>query len=777
MKTITKVFEKVKTRIKARPKITIQTLTKYAVIFATMVLFANAKMIGGLSPFSLGFFVGLVFAKQNMFVIAPLYVLAALTGDFSTNSLIFAISPIIVLSVVYIIFYRMSRSVGLAVLTVASLVSMIPYMVITLIATDAYLTVFLNVLLTVFFAYCSQIGLYALLLRGVNFRLSLDELVSLSTLLLAVSLSLFSNPIFGFNLFFVFFCFVTLFLTFSFPPSITLLASVIMGLGGTLVSGDISLVAVCVLLSATSVVLKDFTKYASALGIILVDSLLALYVGIVSFDYFQLIAVAVGVALFLLVPRTIMQTLAAALGGLNSGRASRTIVNQNRVELSSKLQNVSRVFWNMSALLSSSNPSAERYKPDKLAESIACSYCTNCADHESCFSALGTDTRGVLLPMVEASLSRNKVTILDMPPFITSRCSHMQGLVNTINHTGEKAKHELGSLNDTTESRMLISEQFGGVSVVLDTLAKDIKKRVSFSPDREAKITRELARHNIIAKEVVVYGDGKGCQVTLVVREGDTNKLVLDKLVSNALGCKMERVPQELTTRDAHHQTGEWRIVQLQTAPLYNVAFGIAERKRETEDVSGDSKIITNLSDGKQLIALCDGMGSGKNALNSSATAIALIENFFRAGFESPLVLSLINRMLALRNSDDYSTLDLVVVDRMTGELDLVKMGAADSFIVHGEEIQVIESGTPPVGILDKITPITMRITMQDTDMVVLVSDGICDNLTSDGVAAVIERTNSLNPQTLADALITEAVARGATDDCTAVVFRLVTKV
>ncbi|HKL93711.1 MAG TPA: SpoIIE family protein phosphatase, partial [Clostridia bacterium] len=577
--------------------------------------------------------------------------------------------------------------------------------------------------------------------------------------------------------FFVFFGFVILFLTFSFPPSITLLGSVIIGLGGTLVSGDISLVAVCILLSATSVVLKEFTKYASALGMILVDTLLALYVGISSFDYFQLIALTVGLILFLCIPRNVVQTLAAALGGLNGGRASRTIVNQNRVELSSKLQNVSRVFWNMSSLLSSSNPTAERYKPDKLAESIACSYCSNCADCESCFSALGTDTRGVLLPMVEASLTRNKVTILDMPPFITSRCSHMQGLVNTINHTGEKAKHELGNLKDTTESRMLISEQFGGVSVVLDTLAKDIKKRVSFSPDREAKITRELARHNIIANEVVVYGECKGCQVTLAVREGDTNKLVLDKLVSAALGIKMERVPQELALDEARkYQTGEWRIVHLQSAPLYNVAFGIAERKRETEEVSGDSKIITNLSDGKMLIALCDGMGSGEGAMNSSATAIALIENFFRAGFESPLVLSLVNRMLALRNSDDYSTLDLVVVDRMTGELDLVKMGASDSFIVHGEEIQVIESGTPPVGILDKISPVTMRITLQDTDMAVLVSDGICDTLSSDGVATVIESTNSLNPQTLADALISAAVTQGAQDDCTAVVFRLVVK-
>ncbi|MDD4840249.1 MAG: SpoIIE family protein phosphatase, partial [Clostridia bacterium] len=358
-----------------------------------------------------------------------------------------------------------------------------------------------------------------------------------------------------------------------------------------------------------------------------------------------------------------------------------------------------------------------------------------------------------------------------------SRCNHMQGLVNTINHTSEQAKKELASLNETTESKLMISEQFGGVSVVLDTLSKDIKKRVSFSPEREAKITRELARHNIIANEAVVYGEGKGCQVTLVVRKGDTNKLVLDKLVSRALGQRMERIDDDYSTDEARrYLTSEWRVVHLQSAPLFNVAFGIADHKREGENVCGDSKIITKLEDGKLLIALCDGMGSGENAMTSSTTAISLIENFYRAGFDSSLVLSLVNRLLALRNSDDYSTLDLVVIDRMTGDLDLVKMGASDSFIVHGEEIQVIESGAPPVGILDKISPVTMRISLYDTDMAVLVSDGICDTLTTDGVAATIDNTNSLNPQTLADALVDAALSQGASDDCTAVVFRLVTK-
>ncbi|MDD4840250.1 MAG: hypothetical protein PHE93_06275, partial [Clostridia bacterium] len=461
METLSLSIERAKSRVKARPKLTLKVITKYSVIFALMVLFANAKMAGDLSPFSLGFFVGLVFAKQNMLVLAPLYILAALTGDFSTQALIYASAPIIILAIVYIIFFRLSRSVGIITLTLCSLVSMTPYIVLTLLTSDVYLTVSLNVVLTVFFAYCSQIACYAVLLRGVNYRLSLDELISLSALLLAISISLFSNPIFNFNLYYVFLAYSILFLTFSFSPSIPLFASVIMGLGVALASGNIAFIATAILLSTASVGLKSFTKLASASAMLLVDALLALYVGVASFDYLELIAIASGLMLFVLTPKNIVQSLASALGGLNGGHATRTIVNQNRVELSSKLQNVSRIFWNMSSLLGSSNESAGRYSAEKLSESIACNYCANCSDKDSCFSALANDTRGVLLPMVEASLCRDKVTILDMPPFITSRCNHMQGLVNTINHTSEQAKKELASLNETTESKLMISEQFG----------------------------------------------------------------------------------------------------------------------------------------------------------------------------------------------------------------------------------------------------------------------------------------------------------------------------
>ncbi len=49
------------------------------------------------------------------------------------------------------------------------------------------------------------------------------------------------------------------------------------------------------------------------------------------------------------------------------------------------------------------------------------------------------------------------------------------------------------------------------------------------------------------------------------------------------------------------------------------MAIGIAEKTKDKSDVSGDSVLNIRLKDGKYLVALSDGMGSGEEAKNKVA--------------------------------------------------------------------------------------------------------------------------------------------------------------
>jgi len=57
----------------------------------------------------------------------------------------------------------------------------------------------------------------------------------------------------------------------------------------------------------------------------------------------------------------------------------------------------------------------------------------------------------------------------------------------------------------------------------------------------------------------------------------------------------------------------------------YIIQTGIAKAKKEDSIVSGDNISQTRLGDGKYMLAISDGMGSGANARRNSKIAISML--------------------------------------------------------------------------------------------------------------------------------------------------------
>ena len=91
------------------------------------------------------------------------------------------------------------------------------------------------------------------------------------------------------------------------------------------------------------------------------------------------------------------------------------------------------------------------------------------------------------------------------------------------------------------------------------------------------------------------------------------------------------------------------------------------------------------------MLALSDGMGSGLRAAKESKTTINLLENFFEAGFNKEIALKTINSILMLRSSDEmFSTIDLTIFDKYSGEAEFIKIGAVSTFIKTQGKVDVI---------------------------------------------------------------------------------------
>ena len=137
------------------------------------------------------------------------------------------------------------------------------------------------------------------------------------------------------------------------------------------------------------------------------------------------------------------------------------------------------------------------------------------------------------------------------------------------------------------------------------------------------------------------------------------------------------------------------------------------------------------------------------------------------------MVLSLINKLLSLRNSEDFQALDMGVVNLRTGAVDFIKMGAPQSLIRRKEGFEIIEGASLPMGILDNVRPSVSRKILSDGDMLVLVSDGITEAIGIEGVARMVELNKTSNPQTLAELILADAQEVSKMDDMSVLCGRL----
>lgn len=157
--------------------------------------------------------------------------------------------------------------------------------------------------------------------------------------------------------------------------------------------------------------------------------------------------------------------------------------------------------------------------------------------------------------------------------------------------------------------------------------------------------------------------------------------------------------------------------------------IGISRTTKQDSKISGDSLIQTRLNDGKYLIALSDGMGSGNEAKKASKTAITMLEKLLSSGFDKDTSLRLINSsLLSLGKDDMYATLDIAVLDLYEKKLEFVKNGACPTFVKHNRNVEVLKSISLPSGILNEIDLVVNDRQLEDGDIIVMCSDGIIDS-------------------------------------------------
>lgn len=341
-------------------------------------------------------------------------------------------------------------------------------------------------------------------------------------------------------------------------------------------------------------------------------------------------------------------------------------------------------------------------------------------------------------------------------------------IVKILNYSYRMSKINFIWKKKMDESKKNVSSQLKGVSEAISKMAEDIKQKDEdiFAKQKE-EIKRLLEQKEITIQDIAIKRSSSGRYAVTVYTntcestdgtECDIKKI--GKIVSKVLDDKMIIQSEECGLRNQKEQC---KFTYL-SDDKYKVQVGMSKSTKAGSPVSGDTCLNLKLDDGKYLMAISDGMGSGPEAMKSSKIAIKMLERLLSAGFEKDVSLKLINSTLSANTSEDmYATLDIQILDLFSGNMEFIKNSACPTFVKRNGEVQLLKSITLPAGILDQADLVVYDYDLQDGDILVMCSDGIIDSnkeyLNKQlWVKYLLEDIETDDAQKIADIIMNEAI-------------------
>lgn len=492
----------------------------------------------------------------------------------------------------------------------------------------------------------------------------------------------------------------------------------------------------------------------------------------------SILELGISLAAFLLLPKkAVSEITQLSQGGGPNLRSPKFYIRQTKSQVGARLGEIGGIFGEMARILEDGvSPAQRKVNSSELAVSAVRHICTDCVKKVHCKESM--DIKRSLLSLSERLETKTAISIDDADIVLREQCIRLREMLHVMNQLKRSEREKRFMASKADSERKLVAQQMFMVSEIMERLAKDAGAEAVFDDALERTVREDLDSASISCREVLVQhsADGK-TTVNIVKNACEHERQCVDKceaIISNACGKAM--ISCAVNCNNAGKGLCALQYID---APKYSVITGVATRPKSGSKVSGDNFTIQGLENDRYMIALSDGMGSGRRASEESEAAISLIEKFYLAGFRDEIVINTINKLLLLRDNDEmYATLDLCIIDRTAGKADFIKIGAIQGYIKRNNKVNTIVPQSVPLGIVDSITPAKLSIDIQSGDIIVMITDGVSESVSHSDelIADWLEQITTTNPQSIADALMKRCLKQtdgACPDDITVIVTKI----
>jgi len=363
----------------------------------------------------------------------------------------------------------------------------------------------------------------------------------------------------------------------------------------------------------------------------------------------------------------------------------------------------------------------------EFVEKISEQRCRFCPCYSSCWGQLFYTTYREIFDLIAAAEITGMADPAQIKGRLAKECPQKQELIIAINSWVERQQAEHIWRRRYEAGQAFLSGQLREISGMIAGLSRHLKLSVEFRAEIEGELRAAFQRMNLPVKEMIVTGLEKN-RVEIFLEKRACNGQeeccrIIAPLISQLLGRRFT-VHRQNCPAGAGGECGFYLLPRR----YYRIESAVEKIPRDGNTLSGDSHSILESKEGYVFAILSDGMGAGPGAARQSSTTISLLQKLLATGLDKNFCLQLLNSLLMLRSPEEnFATLDLFVFDQFTAETELIKIGAAPTYIKRGKEVNVISSTSLPVGILNNVEPEYIRYDLRENDLVVMVTDGVTD--------------------------------------------------
>ena len=351
-------------------------------------------------------------------------------------------------------------------------------------------------------------------------------------------------------------------------------------------------------------------------------------------------------------------------------------------------------------------------------------------------------------------------------------------IIRAINISYKVSKSDFIWQKKIEKNNKHVSKQLNEVSKAIKNMAQGLEKDIKVEKEYENEkrnIVDLLLNEGIEIEDIVIRKKGRFIIEIYLKEAFETAKLEKQEKI-------LTEILKEKIVLNTEASVG--KKLTFMSDDKYKMTLGEAKATKLKSDSSGDSILNIRLKDGKYLLAISDGMGSGKKAKEASEKVLRLLENLLLSGFDKEISIDLINTALMNQNEELFATLDIAVVDLYLGTIEMIKSGACPTYIKNRKKVQIVKSNSLPTGIVDEAKMQIFDRDLNSGDILVMCSDGILDsNIEYKNkelwLKYMLEDMDTVNTQKIADLILNEAIDNqfgSAKDDMSIIVCKFVKK-